>query len=75
MLTVTSWMPSTPSAAFSTQPGISPATGQPGAVSVMSIDEVAVVVEVDLVDEAELVDVDRDFRVVDGLQRPDQVAW
>jgi len=34
MFTVTPWMPSTPIAAFSTQPGISPATGQPGAVSV-----------------------------------------
>ena len=37
MLTVTAWMPFTLATAFSTQPGISPATGQPGAVSVMSI--------------------------------------
>src|SRR6476660_8272010 len=36
MLTVTSPMPSTPSSAPFTIPGISPATGQPGAVSVMS---------------------------------------
>src|SRR6185436_19766245 len=37
MLTSTSEMPSTVLTAFCTQPGISPATGQPGAVSVMSI--------------------------------------
>src|SRR5690606_5795303 len=36
--------------------------------------EVAVVIEVDLVDEAQLVDIDRYFRVVDGFQRPDEVA-
>src|SRR5690606_17618099 len=37
MLTSTSEMPSTLRAAFSTQPGISPATGQPGAVSGISM--------------------------------------
>ena len=37
MLTSTSETPSTVLTAFCTQPGISPATGQPGAVSVMSI--------------------------------------
>src|SRR4029077_6854224 len=36
MLTVTSPIPSTPSSAPFPIPGISPATGQPGAVSVMS---------------------------------------
>src|SRR6185312_10692932 len=37
MLTVTPEIPSTESAAFSTQPGMSPATGHPGAVNVMSM--------------------------------------
>ena len=34
----------------------------------------AVVLDVDLVDQAELVDVGRDFRVVDRLQRRDDVV-
>src|SRR5690606_21418899 len=37
IVTSTSWMPSTERAAFSTHPGISPATGHPGAVSVISM--------------------------------------
>src|SRR5690606_32228276 len=37
IFTATPDTPSTAPTAFSTQPGISPATGQPGAVSVMSI--------------------------------------
>ncbi len=37
MFTVTPDTPCTAATAFSTQPGISPATGQPGAVSVMSM--------------------------------------
>ena len=40
----------------------------------MSILTDAVVLDVDLVDQAELVDVGRDFRVVDGLQRRDDVV-
>ena len=36
--------------------------------------DVAVVVDVDPVDQAELVDVGRDLRVVDGLQRRDDVV-
>ena len=36
--------------------------------------DVALVVDVDPVDQAELVDVGRDFRVVDGLQRRDDVV-
>ncbi len=36
-LTFTSFTPSTSDTAFCTQPGMSPATGQPGAVSVMSM--------------------------------------
>ncbi len=67
-------MPSTDRAAFSTQPGISPATGQPGAVSVMSMARFRSSSRVDLVDQPELVDVDRDLRVVHRLQRPDQVV-
>src|SRR5690606_13749621 len=34
--------------------------------------KVAVVVEIDLVDEAELVDIDWNFRIIDGLERADQ---
>ena len=34
----------------------------------------AVVVDVDLVDQAQLVDIDRDFRVVDLLELLDQVV-
>lgn len=37
MLTLTPETPLTVETAFSTQPGISPATGHPGAVSVMSM--------------------------------------
>ena len=37
MLTLASFTPGTAETAFSTQIGISPATGQAGAVSVMSI--------------------------------------
>ena len=36
--------------------------------------DVAVVVDLDPVDQAELVDVGRDFRIVDGLQRGDDVV-
>src|SRR5690606_2375117 len=36
--------------------------------------EVAVVVEVDLVDQAQLIDIDRDFRVIDSLERTDQLG-
>ena len=35
--------------------------------------DIAVVGHVDLVDQAQLIDVDRDFRVIDRLQRLDQV--
>ncbi len=54
------------STASLTQPGISPATGQPGAVRVMSMTTSLVVGDVDPVDQAELVDVDRDLGVEDA---------
>ena len=54
--------------------GSSCADGQFGVVSVMSTVDRAVVRDVDLVDQAELVDVGRNFRVVDGLQRGDDVV-
>src|SRR5690606_30490775 len=37
-------------------------------------DEVAVVVEIDPVDEAQLVDIDRNFRIVDRFQRADEIG-
>ena len=40
----------------------------------MSIFTAAVVADVDLVDQAELVDVGRNFRIVDGLQAGDDVV-
>ena len=66
--------PSTPSTAFLTQIGISPATGQPGAVSVICTSTLAVVVDVDLVDQTELIDVGGDLGIVHRLQRHDDVA-
>jgi hypothetical protein len=51
--------------------GNSPAAGQFGVVSVIVTSTPAVVLEVDLVDQAELVDVGRDFRIEHRLQRGD----
>ena len=63
--------PGTLATAFSTMVGSSPAAGQFGVVSVIIDVDAAVVLEVDLVDQAELVDVGRDFRVEHRLQRGD----
>ena len=73
MLTLTSPTPGTLATAFSTRP----ASPRRRAVrrGQRHVDRHrAVVVDVDPVDQAELVDVGRDFRVVDGLQRRDDVV-
>ena len=57
MLTVTLATPGTMLTAFSTQPGISPATGQPGRRQRHVDRDLAVVGDVDAIDQAELVDI------------------
>ena len=73
-LTLTPDTPARPRPPTSTQLAISPATGQPGAVSVMSTVTQQFVVDVDPVDEAELVDIAGNLRIVDGLQGGDDVV-
>src|SRR5215467_8918336 len=69
IFTFTSPTPGTLATAFSTMVGNSCAEGQLGVVSVISI-----VIDVDLVDQAELVDVGRNFRIVHGLERSDDIV-
>ena len=69
--TVSTWQALTPGMAMiasCTMTGSSCALGQPGAVSVISTFTCAVIVDLDRVDQAELVDVHRDFRVIDGAR-------
>ena len=63
--------PATLRALLSTSGGSCSATGHIGEVSVMRTPTCAGVVDVDVVDQAELVDVDGDLRVEDGAQRLD----
>ena len=73
-MTLQDWIPGTAATAVSTQPGISPATGQPGAVRGHVDGDRAVIGDVDFVDQAELVDVRRDLGIVDALQSGDDIV-
>src|SRR5215475_9967935 len=82
-LILTTPTPGTLATAFSTMVGNSPAAGQfgvdilmtlttpncPAAGELPTMVENAVVLDVDLVDQPELIDVSRDFRIEHGLQR------
>src|SRR5580693_1497068 len=68
-LTSTFPTPGTVETAFCTITGSSCADGQLGEVSDMSTFTVRVVGDVDAVNQTDLVDVGRNFRVVDGLER------
>ncbi len=74
MLTFTGPTPATLATAFSTMVGNSAAAGQFGGGQGHFHIDGAIILDVDLVDQAELIDVRRDFRVIDRLQRGHDVA-
>ncbi len=65
--------PSTALTFSSTCAGSHCAAGQAGAVSVMRTPTDGVAIDDDLVDQTEIVDVDRDLGVEDGLDRRDDL--
>ena len=68
-LTRTSLTPGTAAIAFSISPGMLCATGQAGVVKRHLDKDDAALLDQQLIDQSEIDDVDRDFRVADGLQR------